>query len=113
MSWLDSVRFSLRALLSHGLRSSLSLLGMAIGVGAVVVLTALGEGARRYVVGEFAGIGSNLLIVVPGKTETAGALPGIGGAPHDLTLAGSVSLSCPSCGAVRSPSVYLTMVLAA
>ena len=86
MRWLDGAGFSLRALLSHRLRSSLSLLGMTIGVAAVIVLTALGEGARRYVVGEFAGIGSNLLIVVPGRTETAGALPGIGGAPHDLTL---------------------------
>jgi putative ABC transport system permease protein len=59
---------------------------MTIGVAAVVVLTALGEGARRYVIGEFASIGSNLLIVMPGRTETAGAIPGIGGAPHDLTL---------------------------
>lgn len=86
MRALDLARFSVRALLAHRLRSSLSLLGMTIGVGAVVVLTALGEGARQYVVGEFAAIGSNLLLVVPGRTETAGALPGIGGAPHDLTL---------------------------
>ncbi|HEV8629104.1 MAG TPA: ABC transporter permease [Thermoanaerobaculia bacterium] len=83
---LDALRFSLRALLAHRLRSSLSLLGMSIGVAAVVILTALGEGARRYVVREFAGIGTNLLLVLPGKTETAGALPGIGGVPHDLTL---------------------------
>ena len=48
-------------------------LGMAIGVAAVIMLTALGEGARRYVVGQFASIGSNLLVVVPGKTETTGA----------------------------------------
>lgn len=82
----DVFGFSGRALLSHRLRSSLSLTGMAIGVAAVVILTALGEGARRYVVGEFASIGTNLLIVVPGRTETAGALPGIGGTPHDLTL---------------------------
>jgi putative ABC transport system permease protein len=82
----DVFRYSLSAVLAHRLRSALSLLGMAIGVGAVIILTALGEGARGYVVDEFAAIGSNLLIVVPGKTETAGALPGIGGAPHDLTL---------------------------
>ena len=82
----DVLRFSLAAVLAHRLRSALSLLGMAIGVAAVIVLTALGEGARRYVVAEFASIGANLLIVVPGRTETAGALPGIGGAPHDLTL---------------------------
>jgi putative ABC transport system permease protein len=89
----DVVRFSFAALVAHRLRSSLSLVGMAIGVAAVVVLTALGEGARRYVVGEFASIGSNLLIVVPGRTETAGALPGIGGAPHDLTLDDSEALT--------------------
>ena len=82
----DVLRFSLGALLAHRLRSGLSLAGMAIGVAAVVVLTALGEGARGYVVQEFASIGSNLLIVVPGRTETAGAVPGIGGAPNDLTL---------------------------
>jgi putative ABC transport system permease protein len=86
MSGVDALRFSLRALLSHRLRSGLSLLGMAIGVAAVVILTALGEGARRYVVGEFANIGTNLIVVLPGRTETTGALPGMGGTPNDLTL---------------------------
>ena len=86
MSPLDAFRFSLRALSSHRLRSGLSLLGMAIGVAAVVILTALGEGARRYVIGEFSNVGTNLVIVIPGRTQTAGALPGIGGTPHDLTL---------------------------
>ena len=86
MTGTDALRFSLRALLSHRLRSALSLLGMAIGVAAVVVLTALGEGARVYVVGEFANIGTNLIVVVPGRTQTQGALPGVGGTPHDLTL---------------------------
>lgn len=86
MTTPDALRFSLRALLAHRLRSVLSLLGMAIGVAAVVILTALGEGARIYVVGEFANIGTNLLVVVPGRTQTAGALPVIGGTPHDLTL---------------------------
>ena len=89
----DALRFSGRALLSHRLRSTLSLLGMAIGVAAVVILTALGEGARRYVVGEFATVGTNLLVVVPGRTETAGALPGIGGTPHDLTLDDAAAVS--------------------
>jgi putative ABC transport system permease protein len=86
MSVPDLLRFAARAVLGHRLRSGLSLLGMAVGVGAVVVLTALGEGARGYVAGQFASIGSNLLIVVPGKTETTGGFPGVGGAPNDLTL---------------------------
>ena len=72
--------------MAHRLRSALSLVGMSIGVAAVVILTGLGEGARTYVMEQFASLGSHLLIVVPGKVETVGALPGIGGSPKDLTL---------------------------
>jgi len=86
MSLLEILAFAARALRGHRLRAGLCLLGVAIGVAAVVALTALGEGARRYVVGQFASIGTNLLIVVPGKTETTGGMPGMGGAPNDLTL---------------------------
>jgi putative ABC transport system permease protein len=84
----DLLDFSLRALSGHRLRTVLSLLGMAIGVAAVITLTALGEGARRYVIDQFASIGSNLLIVVPGKTETTG-IPGVAAAATDLTLGDS------------------------
>ena len=86
MSANDLLRFAIKALLGHRLRSGLSLLGMGVGVAAVILLTALGEGARMYVSNQFANIGSNLLIIVPGKTETTGALPGMGGVPNDLTL---------------------------
>jgi putative ABC transport system permease protein len=55
-------------------------------------LTSLGEGARRYVVGEFASLGSNLLIIVPGKTETSGLAPLVSTAPHDLTYADAQAL---------------------
>ncbi len=82
----DLLGFAARALRGHRLRTGMSLLGVSIGVAAVVTLTALGEGARRYVVGQFATIGTNLVIVVPGKTETTGGMPGMGGAPNDLTL---------------------------
>jgi putative ABC transport system permease protein len=58
---------------------------LAVGIAAVVVLTALGEGARRYVIREFSALGTNLLIVLPGKVETTGGMP-FGGVPHDLTL---------------------------
>ncbi len=86
MSLRDLLGFAGRALRGHRLRTGMSLLGVAIGVAAVVTLTALGEGARLYVVGQFASIGTNLVILVPGKTETTGAMPGIGGVPNDLTL---------------------------
>jgi len=82
----DLLGFAMKALWGHRLRSGLSLLGMGVGVAAVIVLTSLGEGARGYVSNQFANLGSNILIVVPGKTETTGALPGMGGAPNDLSL---------------------------
>ena len=87
MSARDLLLFAARALRGHRLRSGLSLLGVAIGVAAVIALTALGEGARRYVVSQFSQIGTNLLIVLPGRTETSGGMPGFGGVPNDLTLA--------------------------
>jgi len=70
-------------------RTALIALAMSIGVGAVVVLTALGEGARRYVLEQFASLGTNLLIVIPGRAETTGAAPGVlsGQTTRDLTLA--------------------------
>jgi putative ABC transport system permease protein len=86
MSLRDLFGFSGGALRGHRLRSGLSLLGVAIGVGSVILLTSLGEGARVFVTGEFASLGSNLIIVIPGKTETTGAMPLMGGVPRDLTL---------------------------
>jgi len=70
------------------LRTVLLTLAMAIGVAAVVVLTALGDGARRYVVREFTSIGSNLVIVLPGRTATGGVNPAsaISSTPRDLTI---------------------------
>jgi len=61
---------------------------MAIGVAAVVLLTGLGEAARRYVAAEFASLGTNLVIVLPGKSETTGGALGasFGGTTRDLTL---------------------------
>lgn len=82
----DLLAFAAGALRGHRLRTSLSLLGVAIGVAAVLLLTSLGEGALRYVTGEFALLGSNLVIVLPGRTETTGVVPVSGGVPHDLTL---------------------------
>lgn len=86
MSGRDLAAYAARALAGHRLRSALSLLGVAVGIAAVILLTALGEGARRYVVDQFAQIGSSFVAVVPGKTDTTGGIPGVGGVPNDLTL---------------------------
>ncbi len=85
MTTRDLLGFAVRGLSGHGLRTGLSLLGVTIGCAAVVVLTAMGEGAQTYVVEQFASLGTNLIIVAPGHTDTSG-IPGFGGIPHDLTL---------------------------
>jgi len=86
MNALDLLGFAWVALKGHRLRTILTLGGMSIGVGAVILLTALGEGARAYVTNEFMALGSNLLIVLPGKTETTGNAPILGGTARPLTL---------------------------
>ena len=95
MSLVDILGFTLGSLRGHRLRTLLMLLAMAIGVAAVVILTSLGEGARRYVTGEFATLGTHLIIVLPGKSETTGAGPSmfIGDTPRDLTLDDSLALT--------------------
>lgn len=72
MRWRDTLRFALRALRAARTRVWLMLAATALGVGAVIVLTGLGEGARRYVQNEFASLGTNLIIVLPGRTESGG-----------------------------------------
>jgi len=82
----DLLAFATRALRGHRVRTGLTLLGVAIGVAAVILLTALGDGARRYVVGQFESLGSTLLAVIPGKTETTGAAAFMSATTKDLTL---------------------------
>lgn len=82
----DLVRLAFEAQARHHLRTALTLGGIAIGVTAVLILTALGEAAKAYVVNEFAGVGTNLVIVMPGRTETSGGMPTFGGTTRDLTI---------------------------
>lgn len=84
----DLIRFARDAATGNPLRTSLLIVAMAIGVAAVVVLTALGDGARRYVIGEFSSLGTNLVIVLPGRSQTGGFNPGnaITSTPRDLTI---------------------------
>lgn len=88
----ELLRFVLGAVTGHRLRSSLSVLGVGIGVAAVVLLTSLGEGTRRYIVGQFSQFGTNLMAINPGKVKTMG-LPGVfGGTTHRLTPEDAESL---------------------
>lgn len=88
MRLIDVALFASGSLRGSPTRTLLMMLAMSIGVAAVVVLTALGEGARLYVVNQFSSLGTNLVIVLPGRTETAGIGPGmlLGQIPRDITL---------------------------
>ena len=85
MPLTELITFAIGALRGHRLRTVLSVAGVAVGIAAVGALTALGEGARQYVVQEFSSLGTNLLIVIPGKVETTGMMP-FGGTTNDLTI---------------------------
>ncbi|MBP7201882.1 MAG: ABC transporter permease [Propionivibrio sp.] len=94
MRTADLIRFARDAATGNPLRTALLVLAMAIGVAAVVVLTALGDGARRYVVDQFSSLGTNLVIVLPGRSQTGGFNPGnaITSTPRDLTIDDAESL---------------------
>ena len=107
MNLSDTLRFAVRAAAGAPLRTFLMALAMSIGVAAVVVLTALGDGARRYVVDEFSALGSNLVIVLPGRSETGGFSPmnAITATVRDLTVEDARAIT-------RAPAVLRTAPIA-
>ena len=88
----ELIRLSLRAVIAHRLRSGLSMLGIAIGVASVILLTSIGEGTRLYMVGQFTQFGTNLLAINPGKSETIGIPGALGGTTRKLTIDDSEAL---------------------
>jgi len=88
----DLIRLSAGSIGSHPLRSSLTALGIAVGVAAVVLLTSIGEGIRRFVLSEFTQFGTTIVAINPGKATTHGTPLGIFGSARPLTLADAVAL---------------------
>ncbi|MEW5913572.1 MAG: ABC transporter permease [Thermodesulfobacteriota bacterium] len=81
MEILQSLKIALRALKANKLRSFLTMLGIIIGIGAVIVMIAIGAGASKMIADQIASIGSNLILVIPGSTTSGGARTGFGGVP--------------------------------
>ncbi|MEX8492613.1 ABC transporter permease [Sphaerotilus sp.] len=104
---LDILGFARDAATGSPVRTVLMTLAMSIGVAAVVLLTALGDGARRYVVDQFSSIGTNLVIVLPGRSQTGGFSPAnaVSTTPRDLTIDDAHAL-------LRLPSVRRVAPLA-
>jgi putative ABC transport system permease protein len=90
----DTLHHAFNSIKSQLLRTVLIVLAMSIGVTSVTVLIALSESARSYIVNEFEALGTHLVIVLPGRTETTGGAPPLfGETPRDLTLDDAASLS--------------------
>ncbi|HIE37879.1 MAG TPA: FtsX-like permease family protein [Anaerolineales bacterium] len=95
MNLLESIRVSLRALAANKLRAALTMLGIVIGVGAVITLMAAGQGVQVFVTEQFQGIGTNLLFIVPGTMEGNAGPPISHSIPRPLTMGDVKALSDP------------------
>lgn len=88
MQTKEIIRLSIESLRAQKLRTALTALGMVIGVGAVVLLVSLGQGAKNYVLREFEGLGTNLIVVQPGKSDRKTHFgPPVGAAQRKMTTA--------------------------
>jgi putative ABC transport system permease protein len=81
MNPLQTSRVATRALLRNKMRSFLTTLGIIIGVGAVIAMVAIGEGAKAQVEATFNAMGTNLLVILPGSSQSGGARGGFGSQP--------------------------------
>lgn len=92
MRFVDLIRLSYRTIISHKLRSSLTALGLIIGIAAVVILTSIGRGIHTFVLAEFTQFGTHLISVNPGKRTTFGISGASISTVRPLTIADAVSL---------------------
>ena len=104
-TFLQSLLIAMRALRVNKMRALLTMLGIIIGIAAVIAMVAIGAGASKMISDQISSIGSNLLLVLPGSTTSGGMRSGSGGAPT-LTYddARAIKAECPSVGEV-APTV--------
>ncbi|MDP7640745.1 MAG: ABC transporter permease, partial [Candidatus Hydrogenedentes bacterium] len=101
MDLFEYFRIAWETLLQNKFRSLLTMLGVIIGVMSVIVLVALGEAAQTYVENEFVGLGSNLILVTPGKQETTGMAPVVAGSFRSLTSQDALKVARRAQGVTR------------
>jgi putative ABC transport system permease protein len=82
----DFFHLTSSSLSSHRLRSFLTMLGIAVGIAAVILLTSIGEGVHKFVLAEFTQFGTNLIAINPGRTTTHGTSMGVFGTERPLTI---------------------------
>lgn len=92
MKIIDTFQFAFRSLTAHRLRTILSASGIAIGIAAVILLTAIGDGVQRFVLAEFTQFGTNIISITPGKIGTHGGSVGAIGSARLLTIEDAMAL---------------------
>ena len=102
MNFFTTLRVALRALKTNLLRSILTMLGIIIGVGAVIAMIAVGSGAQERVADQIRGLGSNLIIVMSGNLSSGGVRMG-GGSGWTLTEDDATALSAEIPGVIAAP----------
>ncbi len=95
MNIIESVRIALRGLSANKMRSGLTMLGIIIGVGAVIALLSIGQGAQAAITEQIRGIGSNLIFVVPGAVQQ-GAVQLARGSAATLTFEDAEAIADPA-----------------
>ncbi|HVW42289.1 MAG TPA: ABC transporter permease [Amycolatopsis sp.] len=95
MSWLETLRTSLEAIRGHRLRSGLTMLGILIGIAAVILTVGLGEGAQAQVASAINSLGTNLLVVSPGSATSTTGVRGGSGSATTLTAHDATALAAP------------------
>jgi putative ABC transport system permease protein len=93
MSWLETLRTGLNGVRTHRLRSFLTVLGILIGIAAVILTVGLGEGAQAQVSSEITSLGTNLLTISPGSSTSTSGIRGGFGTASTLTVADADALS--------------------
>lgn len=93
MNWRETARTGIEAVRSHRLRSLLTMLGILIGIAAVILTVGLGQGAQQQVKDEISSLGSNLLIVTPGSSTNSSGIRGGFGSVSTLTTADADALA--------------------
>ncbi|PKQ31719.1 MAG: macrolide ABC transporter permease [Actinobacteria bacterium HGW-Actinobacteria-2] len=93
MGWSETVRTAIAALNARRMRSLLTMLGILIGIAAVMLTVGLGQGAQQQITSQINSLGSNMIIVTPSQTTTSGGFRGGGGAASTLTTQDAVMLA--------------------
>ena len=96
MEWTETVRTAVAALNARRMRSLLTMLGIMIGIAAVMLTVGLGQGAQQQITSQISALGSNLIIVTPGQSTSTGGFRGGGGSVSTLTTADAAMLADPA-----------------